>query len=144
MFFLRLFRWFSLRNLRTHWGRALVVLLGIALGAAVFTSVRLAVHASLSSFVRSMDFFAGAAQKVLVRPGGHLPEGVLPVLLGHPAVKEFSPLLTTYVRRSGVPGDSFLMIGIDQFNVAHVTTPPKTRVKGLWVDKSVSLPPHYL
>jgi len=113
MFFLRLFRWFSLRNLRTHWGRALVVLLGIALGAAVFTSVRLAVHASLSSFVRSMDFFAGAAQKVLVRPGGHLPEGVLPVLLGHPAVKEFSPLLTTYVRRSGVPGDSFLMIGID-------------------------------
>jgi putative ABC transport system permease protein len=113
MFFLRLFRWFSLRNLRTHWGRALVVLLGIALGAAVFTSVRLAVHASLSSFVRSMDFFAGSAQKVLVRPGGHLPEGVLPVLLGHPAVKEFSPLLTTYVRRSGGPGDSFLMIGID-------------------------------
>jgi putative ABC transport system permease protein len=48
-----------------------------------------------------------------VRPGGHLPEGVLPVLLGHPAVKEFSPLLTTYVRRTGPPGDSFLMIGID-------------------------------
>jgi putative ABC transport system permease protein len=113
IFFLRLFRWFSVRNLRRHWGRALVVLLGIALGAAVFTSVRLAVHASLSSFVRSMDFFAGTAQKVLVRPGGHLPEGVLPVLLGHPAVKEFSPLLTTYVRRPGPPGDSFLMIGID-------------------------------
>jgi putative ABC transport system permease protein len=113
MFFLQLFRWFSLRNLRRHWGRALVVLLGIALGAAVFTSVRLAVHASLSSFVRSMDFFAGSAHKVLVRPGGHLPEGVLPVLLAHPAVKGFSPLLTTYVRRSGAPGDSFLMIGID-------------------------------
>lgn len=113
MFFLRLFRWFSLRSLRAHWGRALVVLLGIALGAAVFTSVRLAVHASLSSFVRSMDFFAGTAQKVLVRPGGHLPEGVLPVLLGHPAVKDFSPLLTTYVRRADQPGDSFLMIGID-------------------------------
>ena len=113
MFFLQLFRWFSVRNLRRHWGRALVVLLGIALGAAVFTSVRLAVHASLSSFVRSMDFFAGTAQKVLVRPGGHLPEGVLPVLLAHPAVKGFSPLLTTYVRRSGSPRDSFLMIGID-------------------------------
>jgi putative ABC transport system permease protein len=113
IFFLRLFHRFSLRNLRSHWGRAFVVLLGIALGAAVFTSVRLAVHASLSSFVRSMDFFAGTAQKVLVRPGGYLPEGVLPVLLGHPAVKEFSPLLTTYVRRSGTAGDSFLLIGID-------------------------------
>jgi putative ABC transport system permease protein len=112
-FFLHLFRWFSVRNLRDHWGRALVVLLGIALGAAVFTSVRLAVHASLSSFVRSMDFFAGNAQKVLLRPGGHLPEGVLPVLLAHPAVKEFSPLLTTYVRSSRTPENSFLMIGID-------------------------------
>jgi putative ABC transport system permease protein len=60
-----------------------------------------------------MDFFAGTSQKVLVRPGGYLPEGVLPVLLGHPAVKEFSPLLTTYVRRSGTAGDSFLLIGID-------------------------------
>jgi putative ABC transport system permease protein len=112
-FFLHLFRWFCVRNLRDHWGRALVVLLGIALGAAVFTSVRLAVHASLSSFVRSMDFFAGNAQKVLLRPGGHLPEGVLPVLLAHPAVKEFSPLLTTYVRSSRMPENSFLMIGID-------------------------------
>jgi putative ABC transport system permease protein len=113
IFFLRLFRWFSVRNLRNHWVRALVVLFGIALGAAVFTSVRLAVHASLSSFVRSMDFFAGTAEKVLVRPGGHLPEGVLPVLLGHPAVKDFSPLLATYVRLSEKPGDSFLMIGMD-------------------------------
>jgi putative ABC transport system permease protein len=113
IFFLRLFVWFSARNLRNHWARAIVVLFGIALGAAVFTSVRLAVYASLSSFVRSMDFFAGTAQKVLVRPGGHLPEGVLPVLLGHPAVKDFAPLLATYVRRAGTSGDSFLMIGID-------------------------------
>ena len=52
MFFLRLFLWFSVRNLRRHWGRALIVLLGIALGAAVFTSVRLAVHASLGTWER--------------------------------------------------------------------------------------------
>jgi len=113
MFFLRLFQWFCARNFRSHWGRALVVLFGIALGAAVFTSVRLAVHASLHSFVRSMDFFAGSAQKVLVRPGGYVPEGVLPVLLEHPAVRAFSPLLTTYVRVSPATGDSFLLIGLD-------------------------------
>ena len=100
MFFLRLFLWFSVRNLRRHWGRALVVLLGIALGAAVFTSVRLAVHASLHSFTRSMDFFAGTAEKVLVRPGGYLPEGVLGGVFTHPAVKDYSPLLTTHVRRA--------------------------------------------
>ncbi|MBS1239191.1 MAG: transporter permease [Deltaproteobacteria bacterium] len=113
MFFLRLFLWFSVRNLRRHWGRALIVLLGIALGAAVFTSVRLAVHASLHSFTRSMDFFAGTAEKVLVRPGGYLPEGVLAVLFTHPAVKDYSALLTTYVRLADGKGDSFLLIGID-------------------------------
>jgi len=112
-FFMHLLQWFSLRSLRTHWGRALVVLFGIALGAAVFTSVRLAVHASLYSFVRSMDFFAGSAEKVLVRPGGYLPEGVLSVLFEHPAVKDYSPLLTTYVRLAGTKADSFLLVGLD-------------------------------
>jgi putative ABC transport system permease protein len=72
-FFLRLFLWFSGRHMRRHLGRALVVLFGIALGAAVFTSVRLSVYASLHSFTRSMDFFAGTAEKVLVRPGGYVP-----------------------------------------------------------------------
>ncbi|MCU0558722.1 MAG: FtsX-like permease family protein [Desulfobacterales bacterium] len=112
-FLLKIFLWFSVRHLRRHLGRALVVLFGIALGAAVFTSVRLSVHASLQSFTRSMDFFAGTADKVLVRPGGHVPEGVLPVLLAHPAVKEFSPLLTTYVRVHPAKGGAFLLVGID-------------------------------
>ena len=112
-FFLKLFLWFSVRHLRRHLGRALVVLFGIALGAAVFTSVRLSVHASLQSFTRSMDFFAGKAEKVLVRPGGHVPEEVLPVLLAHPSIRGFSPLLTTYVRVHPAAGDAFLLVGID-------------------------------
>ncbi len=112
-FFLRLFLWFSVRHMRRHLGRVLVVLFGIALGAAVFTSVRLSVHASLQSFMRSMDFFAGTAEKVLVRPGGHVPESVMPSLLAHPAVKGFSPLLTTYVRVVPAAGGAFLLVGID-------------------------------
>ncbi len=112
-FFLRIFLWFSVRHIRRHLARALVVLFGIALGAAVFTSVRLSVHASLQSFTRSMDFFAGTAEKVLVRPGGHVPENVLPSLLAHPAVKGFSPLLTTYVRVAPGAGGAFLLVGID-------------------------------
>lgn len=110
---LKIFLWFSVRHMRRHLGRALVVLFGVALGAAVFTSVRLSVHASLQSFTRSMDFFAGTAEKVLVRPGGHVPEEVLPVLLAHPAVRKFSPLLTTYVRVHPAKGGAFLLVGID-------------------------------
>ena len=94
-FFLRFFVWFSLRNMRKHLGRALTVLLGIALGAAVFTSVRLSINASLDSFTRSMDIITGRADRVLIQPGGRVPEGLISVLLRHSAIDSASPLLTT-------------------------------------------------
>ncbi len=60
--------------MRKHLGRALTVLLGIALGAAVFTSVRLSINASLDSFTRSLDIITGRADRVLIRPVGRVPE----------------------------------------------------------------------
>ena len=98
IFFLRLFFWFSLRDMRKHIGRALTVLLGIALGAAVFTSVRLSVNASLDSFTKSMDLIAGRADHVVTRPGGYVPENLITDLLTHPAIQSASPVLTTYTR----------------------------------------------
>ena len=74
LLFLRLYYWFSLRYMRLHPVRALIVVLGIALGAAVFTSVRLSVHATIDSFSRSMDRIAGRSDLVLFRPGGRVPE----------------------------------------------------------------------
>lgn len=109
---LRLFCWFSLRHLGSHWARTLAVLLGIALGAAVFTSVRLAVHATLDSFSRSMDRIAGHADLTLVRPGGRVPDSLVATLMRHPAVRTASPVLSAYVRpvERKTP---FLLIGID-------------------------------
>jgi putative ABC transport system permease protein len=112
-FFIKFFIWFSLRNMRKHPGRALTVLCGIALGAAVFTSVRLSVHASLDSFTRSMDMIAGRADRVLIQPGGHVPEKLIPMLLKLPAVVAASPILTTYVKPVQPPSDPFLLIGFD-------------------------------
>jgi len=112
LLYFRLFNWFTLRNLRSHPVRALAVLLGIALGAAVFTSVRLAVHATIDSFTRSMDIIAGAGDYTLVRPGGRVPDTLVAALLRHPAVRAASPLLSAYVR----PADRqepFLLIGLD-------------------------------
>ena len=113
LFFLKFFIWFSLRNIRKHPGRAFAVLCGIALGAAVFTSVRLAVHASLDSFSNSMDMIAGRADRVLVQPGGHVPETLIPSLLKLTAVAAASPILTTYVKPLQPPADPFLLIGLD-------------------------------
>ena len=113
IFFFRFFVWFSLRNLRKHPARALTVLVGISLGAAVFTSVRLSVNASLESFTRTMDLFAGTAEQVVVRPGGYVPERLIADLLRHPSVTDASPILSTYVSVEKGDNHSFLLIGLD-------------------------------
>jgi putative ABC transport system permease protein len=113
VFFFRLFIWFSLRDMRQHLGRALTVLFGIALGAAVFTSVRLSVNASLDSFTKSMDLIAGQADHVLTRPGGYVPEELIPQLLNHPTIQNASPFLTTYTRVAQDDSQPFLLIGFD-------------------------------
>ncbi|MGD9056275.1 MAG: ABC transporter permease [Desulfobacterales bacterium] len=113
LFFFRLFIWFSLRNMRNHMGRAATVLLGIALGAAVFTSVRLSVNASLDSFTKSMDLIAGRADHVLARPGGYVPENLMAKLSKHPMIRSASPVLSTYTRVSQEGAEPFLLIGFD-------------------------------
>ena len=112
-FFFRLFVWFNLRNMRNHLGRAMTVLLGIALGASVFTSVRLSIHASLNTFSKSMELIAGAADQVLIRPGGGVPEELISRLLTHPSIQGASPFLSTYVRPAFEGADPFLLIGFD-------------------------------
>ena len=113
LFFLRLFVWFSLRNMRNHMGRAATVLFGIALGAAVFTSVRLSVNASLDSFSKSMDLIAGQADHVLTRPGGYVPENLIAALLKQESIQSASPVLSTYTRLSQEGAVPFLLIGFD-------------------------------
>jgi len=76
IFFLRLLKWFSWRHLLAHPWRVLAVILGIALGAAVFTSVRLAVDASMDSFTRTVDLMSGQADSTVVRSGGRVREEV--------------------------------------------------------------------
>ena len=105
IFFLRVFSWFSLRQVRQHPWRAATVLAGVALGAAVFGSVRLAVHASLDTFGRSMDVVAGRADHTVTRPGGRVDEALVVRLLAHPAVRAASPFLSTYTRARDGSGE---------------------------------------
>ena len=113
IFFFKIFHWFSLRQVRQHPWRAGTVLVGVALGAAVFASVRIAVHASLDSFGRSMDIVAGSADHTVTRPGGRVAEDVLVHLLRHPSVRAASPYLSTYTRARQGSGRPFLLIGLD-------------------------------
>ena len=113
LFFFRFMNWFSIRHFRAHPWRVLAVLFGIGLGAAVFTSVRLAMDASLDSFTRSMDLIAGDAEWSVVTPGGRVDEKLLAGLLNHPAVSAAAPLITTYVSTPERDEEPFLLIGLD-------------------------------
>jgi putative ABC transport system permease protein len=137
-FFLRFMSWFSARHLRKHPVRVLAVMFGIALGAAVFTSVRLAVYASLDSFTRAMDLVSGKADWTVVRPGGRVPDVLVARLLSHPAVEAASPLLTSYVSSSQKESEPFLMIGLDPILDQPLRQweidPSSGQVSRIWLD----------
>ena len=124
--------------MKKHLGRALTVLLGIALGASVFTSVRLSIHASLDSFTRSMDVIAGSADQVIVQPGGRVPEEWVAKVMQSPVVQEVSPVLTTYVRLADNKSEPFLLIGVDpimdrSFRKWQISEPTKEDAES-WVE----------
>ncbi len=138
LFYLQFFVWFSLRNMRKHPVRALTVVFGIALGAAVFTSVRLSIHASLDSFSKSMDLVTGNAEMVVAQPGGRVPEHLIAELLRQPAIRNASPMLSTYVRPADGEGHPFLLIGLDpildrSMRTWQINASPESQT-GIWLD----------
>jgi putative ABC transport system permease protein len=111
--YLRLFVWFNTRQLRRHPWRLAAVILGIALGAAVFTSVRLAVDASLDAFTQSMDLISGKADWSVLGRGTRVPENLVARLKTDAAVESASPFISTYAEAHGKDLPPFLLIGID-------------------------------
>ena len=93
--------------------RALAAVIGISLGAAVFTGVRLSVHASLDSFNRSMLQVTGRSDLVVFLPGGRLPEEIISGLAMHPDVRGASAVMTSYVKPLKQGAEPFLLIGFD-------------------------------
>lgn len=111
--FFKLFAWFSLRDMLRHRTRTLIVVLGIALGAAVFSSVRLSVKATMDSFAQSIDRITGRSELVLSRPGGRIPEHLISALTVHPDVAAATVLMTTYVNPVSDDAEPFLLLGLD-------------------------------
>jgi len=73
---IRLWRWFCLRHLRSYKGRALLCLLGVALGVAVFVGIKTAASSALVSFQDTVNSLTGKAQ-LQYRSGKRLPGGNL-------------------------------------------------------------------
>ena len=109
----RLLRYFSLRHLLQDPWRTAIVIVGVAVGASVFLSVRLAVDASVESFTRSMDHLIGKADYAVRAEGPGVPDALFAELSSHPAVAHAAPVLSAYVRFRDQDHEPFLLVGID-------------------------------
>jgi putative ABC transport system permease protein len=102
-----------LRHLLQDPWRTAIVILGVAVGASVFLSIRLAVDASVDSFAKSMDHLIGKADYTVRSEGLGVPEGLFATLSSHPAVEHAAPVLSAYVRFNDETHEPFLLVGID-------------------------------
>ncbi len=109
-FFVSLWCMFSLRHHRRHMLRAVSVILGVALGAAVFTGVRLASHASITAFENGISAVTGKADAIITVPAGRVDERLVAQVLRLPNVAAASPILSAYVETSS--GEILHLFGI--------------------------------
>ncbi|TAG28991.1 MAG: FtsX-like permease family protein, partial [Verrucomicrobia bacterium] len=123
---------FSLRHARLAPGQTAVLVLILALGVGVFTSVRLANRAAVSSFSHFTDTLTGQSDWIIQAPAGRLPEAVLPELraaLGDLAVQIFPVVESTASEPpeedDATTGDrfgrrTFTLLGVDLVAVANL------------------------
>jgi putative ABC transport system permease protein len=123
-----LFRWVSLRHLAGEWPRTLLTLLGVALGVAVFVSIRLANHSAMASFSDTVEAVAGRANLQVAAGGEGFDERLFTAVRRVPGVVAAAPAVQVDVlaapgRRSGgeeVPlgqrgawQEALLVLGVD-------------------------------
>jgi putative ABC transport system permease protein len=122
---------FSLRHARLA-PRASCLLVGIlALGVAVFVSIRLANRAAVSSFTHFTDTLTGQSDLIVQAPAGTLPESVLPELraaLGArpvhivPVVEATAAEAFAAGEAAGFGRKTFTLLGVDLLALANLAS----------------------
>ncbi|MFN3649177.1 MAG: FtsX-like permease family protein [Armatimonadota bacterium] len=124
-------RWVSLRHLFQEGGRTLLTLLGVALGVAVFVSIRVANHSAMASFADTVDAVAGKANLQITADTGGFDERIFPKVRKVPGVQAAAPVVQVYAQAE--PGrpevnavfqkdqeqpfrETLLVLGIDLFS----------------------------
>lgn len=126
-----LFRWVSARHLLQEGGRSLLPLLGVALGVAVFLSVRLANRSAMASFADTVDSVAGRANLQVAGDSTGFDERVFPKVRSLPGVRAAAPVVQIYALaklgdepdravfpkgEEGPYGETLLVLGLDIFS----------------------------
>jgi putative ABC transport system permease protein len=113
--YLRLFRWHVWRYIAQHRLLALLNVLSVALGVAVYLAVQIANHSANQAFRASVDVVAGRAEVQLTGTSRGVPEEVFPTVARAPGVAAATPLVRGFVSLPDYPGEYLQLLGIDVF-----------------------------
>ncbi|HIE66248.1 MAG: FtsX-like permease family protein [Nitrospira sp.] len=105
----------SLRHL-LHERRTWLTLVGVALGIAVFISIRLANKSVLETYQKSVDLFAGNTTLEIIGRGGAIDEMDLVEIRKVPGVISIAPIVQSVLPMaspSSAKGEVLLLMGID-------------------------------
>ena len=110
--FPRIFAWHVLRGLRRHRLLALLNVLSVALGIAVYLAIQIAHHSANRSFAAGIDLVAGKAH---LEVRGDVDETLWPVLAQQPGVRAVTGLVEGVVTLPDFPGEYLRVLGVDLF-----------------------------
>ena len=110
--FPRIFVWHVLRGLRRHRLLALLNVLSVALGIAVYLAIQIANHSANRSFAAGIDLVAGKAHLEI---RGDVDETLWPVLAKQPGVRAVTGLVEGTVTLPDFPGEYLRVLGVDLF-----------------------------
>ncbi len=113
---IRLVRLFSLRHFYLEKWKSALTIVGIALGVAVFISIRISVNSALDAFKSTIDHVAGRTHLEVVSPGNGFDEKLYPLTTRVDGVLAATPLVQ-YVAQCPQPiAEPLLILGIDVFS----------------------------
>jgi putative ABC transport system permease protein len=113
--YLRFFRWHVLRYIAHHRLLALLNILSVALGVAVYLAIQIANHSANRAFAAAIDVVAGKAELQITRAGQGLPDATLPAVAALPEIAAATPLVRGFVSLPDMPGEYLQILGLDIF-----------------------------
>ena len=111
--FPHIFVWHVVRHLRRHPFLALLNVLSVALGIAVYLAIQIANHSANRSFAAGIDLVAGKAH---LEVRGDVDEMLWPRLAREPGVKAVTGLVEGVVTFRDWPGEYLRVVGVDLFS----------------------------
>jgi putative ABC transport system permease protein len=98
-----------------HKTLAIINILSVALGVAVYLAIQIANHSAIKAFQAGVDVVAGRAQ---LEARGEIDDAVFPKLQALQGVDAATPLVEGFVTLPDYPGEYLHLLGVDPFTNA--------------------------